>query len=451
MKTYIILLILLTLPSTVLSTPSDLSVTGDMGRGLSITIGGINFGSKASPEPLIWDDFETGTSGGPIGGTTAHINNLPGSPAWGGNGATFSATGLRSASTRAARSEFISSYGSGFKIPLSQQVVYFTYWYKINHLSAPSYTDNIKPFMWTGSRDGEAPIAYLGYGEQGVDGSGRNALQDIESLGNNTLWGSNITQLQEWVRLEFYIAQSDPNTFNGTYQFWLQRPGVSASLILNGDGDRKTRATAIGYDELNIMPYARLSGSQGAAQTESLTDDIYIDSTLARVELCDGSTWANKTFCEIQLPTTWSDTSITATVNPGAFTAAQTAYIYVVDANGDVNTNGYAVTIGSGDPVDPPTCETHPAECADQSECETASWYWYNAVCNAQPEATCSTDSNLCMTEGACNTAGWTWAAGQCWDYYEPPFSGGTGLTPFNSERRVRYSPSKLVKYKYIE
>jgi len=75
-------------------------------------------------------------------------------------------------------------------------------------------------------------------------------------------------------------------------------------------------------------------------------DDFYFDYTLARVELCNSSTWNLSTKCEVQPPTAWSDTSITALIHYGEFSVGDQAYLYVIDENGEVNENGYPITIG---------------------------------------------------------------------------------------------------------
>jgi hypothetical protein len=54
------------------------------------------------------------------------------------------------------------------------------------------------------------------------------------------------------------------------------------------------------------------------------------------------------TIREIQIPTAWSDNSITVTVNQGVFGSGMTVYLYVVDQNGAVNSTGYPITVGSG-------------------------------------------------------------------------------------------------------
>lgn len=75
------------------------------------------------------------------------------------------------------------------------------------------------------------------------------------------------------------------------------------------------------------------------------TDDAFVDYTQARVMLCPGSTWANRGACEIQVPMTWTISSINVQFNQGRFANGNTAYLYVVDSTG-ANSQGYSVTIG---------------------------------------------------------------------------------------------------------
>ena len=91
----------------------------------------------------------------------------------------------------------------------------------------------------------------------------------------------------------------------------------------------------------------------GRKDTNSMLyyDDIYVATgpyAQARVEIGNAPIYNNSTNLAILTPTSWSNSLIVATVRQGSFTSGQTAYLYVFDANGNVNTNGYPVTIGSG-------------------------------------------------------------------------------------------------------
>lgn len=80
-------------------------------------------------------------------------------------------------------------------------------------------------------------------------------------------------------------------------------------------------------------------------------DDIYIDDTYARVMIGNASTLARSTVREIQIPSTWSDVSITVMLNQGGFIEFDRVYLYVIDANGDVNREGYPLNANSSKPA----------------------------------------------------------------------------------------------------
>jgi len=77
-------------------------------------------------------------------------------------------------------------------------------------------------------------------------------------------------------------------------------------------------------------------------------DDLYTDYTQARVEICNVASWTDTSshHCEIQIPTLWTDSSISIVFNQGSFNSGNQAYLYVIDKNGNVNQNGYPITIG---------------------------------------------------------------------------------------------------------
>jgi len=89
-------------------------------------------------------------------------------------------------------------------------------------------------------------------------------------------------------------------------------------------------------------------------------DDVFIDFTLARVEISDSPTWSGARRKEVQIPVQWSNNSIDIRINTGTFSTGQAAYLYVVDASGKINEQGYPITIGkvsahSNSSPNPPT------------------------------------------------------------------------------------------------
>ena len=72
-------------------------------------------------------------------------------------------------------------------------------------------------------------------------------------------------------------------------------------------------------------------------------DEIYFDVTQSRVELGNANTWAGCTRRELQIPTQWSTTSVTVTVNRGQFTNTDIVYLYIVDSTGVSNSPWFVV------------------------------------------------------------------------------------------------------------
>ena len=76
-------------------------------------------------------------------------------------------------------------------------------------------------------------------------------------------------------------------------------------------------------------------------------DDIYIDTTFARIILANNSNYDDATVIEPQIPSAWNNTSITCVVNLGKLPENGTAYLFVFDAGNNHNPIGYPVTIGN--------------------------------------------------------------------------------------------------------
>jgi hypothetical protein len=75
-------------------------------------------------------------------------------------------------------------------------------------------------------------------------------------------------------------------------------------------------------------------------------DDVYVDTTWSRVLLGDSASYTACRKLEIQIPKTWSTSSITFISNPGAFAPGARVYLYVFDSNGSVNPTGAAINVG---------------------------------------------------------------------------------------------------------
>ena len=75
-------------------------------------------------------------------------------------------------------------------------------------------------------------------------------------------------------------------------------------------------------------------------------DDVYLNNSWARVEIGNNSIYGNCTHREIQIPSSWTSTSITITLNQGSFTNGDSIYFFVVDSLGNIS-NGYGAVLGT--------------------------------------------------------------------------------------------------------
>lgn len=143
-----------------------------------------------------------------------------------------------------------------------------------------------------------------------------------------------------WQRIDQWIVISTPNVANGRYDYYVD------NTLVGSAGDYATCSSAATN---GCQVDSWISPNYVNRTTINPTfwiDDLYVDNTQARVELCSGSSWANRGNCNIQIPSAWSGTSITVSANTASFTDGQTAYLYVVDAAG-VPSLGRAITIDS--------------------------------------------------------------------------------------------------------
>ena len=168
---------------------------------------------------------------------------------------------------------------------------------------------------------------------------------------------SQFPPVDTWCRLEVWIKPSSAaSTADGVLEYTFHNTaGIETVYSSN---------TVTNYDDSNRFRYWVFQNYMGNGLMDSpyapkvWMDDIYIAKTKARVEIGDNSDWDLCTHREIQPPTAWIDNSITITVNQGSFQDGNTAYLFVVDADGAVS-EGYPITFGAAS-ESPPT-RTNPA------------------------------------------------------------------------------------------
>ncbi len=346
--------------STSSGTPAIAGVSGTFYHGQAIAISGSSFGSKGHAGPMLWDDFDSGASGsavaGPSGGTQPQIHqgNLSGYSQWvrGGGGAIsdlsilFNSSAPKANSSRHARATFSGSsyWGLNLIVPYAQfttgNELYFSFYYRLTRTGA-SFPRQTKAWI---AYSASADRAYFSTAFDNCEQGGFRLHRTEGGFLDQgfPLDGKNISG--EWVRFETYLKQSAPGVANGTWQQLAYRPTLGTpQKLTNKLNNVQMRTTSADWIDWTFGgSYWSMCSSSDAGTID--IDEFYMDSTPARVEVCNAPTWAGSSKCELQIPNSWSDTSITATLKRG-YLGAGAAYVYVINAAGNVNASGYAVTI----------------------------------------------------------------------------------------------------------
>jgi len=337
-----------------LATPLVQNVSGTLSHGGTVTITGAGFGSKSKAAPLVWDN----ASGNSINDkwTGGWPSQLPGynlgyyAPMRGiglpHSHVTRYIAGAHAAMTGANAGYDVMMFKS-IALPALPYYIYASWYQRADDLWHFGGDNNFKTFDYS---DGDEPYAlnkswYICYGpphpdsntDAGIQWTNQTStpLSNPDRNGHNAWWGNAVNPTAgKWSKVEIAIKVS--NQSDGYINIWENGHQVMnyAGITDNYGGTR--RAIAVGG-------YARM---QGYTNNWRYFDDVYVDTTLSRVVLADKPVLSQATIVENQIPSAWSDSSITAQVNLGKFTQGQAAYLFVVDASGTVSATGLALTAG---------------------------------------------------------------------------------------------------------
>jgi hypothetical protein len=298
-------------------------LSGTVADGATIQISGTEFGTKPTAAPLKFDDFERGADDANVDGWDIH-------PA--GTTPTFSSVVRRQNSNVSARSNFVDGHWNSAigiaNTPLPR--IYLDGWY---YLDAPApYSRNHKPFRITSQDNNEPHLDYVMFC------NAPSLITSTVGILDQSWLGLGPTDFSKrWAHVQGYFEESSPNERDGVMKFWVDG-------VLQADQPVATRVTGdTRWENVWIGQYLGHDfddACAGIGDTYAYWDDVYVDTTQARVELGDAATYATSTHREIQLPTAWSSSSITVTVNQGSFTDLSSLYLYITDSSGRVNSVG---------------------------------------------------------------------------------------------------------------
>ncbi len=304
----------------------------------SVRIEGSGFGAHADNSPndpstlsVKFDDFENGVNGQPVQNGWFCDGTRP----------VYTNQNQRTGSGLSSYHHFHDNIYRCFigLADLGATEIYMSYWRRLDltYLIDPK---NFKELRFHGTNARENPMITWGVNAAPAPGQDLTvAFYADEAAG--TCWQGGLYRNGYWDRRELWIRIGDNP--GQRFKLWENAQQIvnyaSPSDFPGGSGPYLGDDGTFQYFGLGF--YLR-SGSDGVTQF----DNVYIDNTQARVEIGNAVTWTGCTHREIQNPTAWSDTSVSVTVSQGSFLNGSKAYIYVIDANGNVNSQGFAITLG---------------------------------------------------------------------------------------------------------
>jgi hypothetical protein len=327
-------------PISAKAAPQIIGATGTATHGASMTVTGAGFGT-GDTTPLTWDDFEAGTVG-------QNLSNSPKVGTWSLNSSPTPQYGTtyRHSGTKASYGSKTASGGDIFTsvlVPNSSGSLtdryYYASWWGYWHANC-SNRGQVKLIQFWGT------YQQNDYSPGFFHGGGSSTYIALENAGMTHMEWTDNANSDEWSQYQLVLKQSDINVPNGVIQIYL-----NGALIYN-------KVNIITHDRAGsywqkLIPHEGMTNQSGCSGDRFFAlDDIYMNNSWARVVLGNASTYAASTKLEIQpvdwTNPVWSSTNINIKANTGSYTSGQTAYLYVIDAAGAVNANGFALKIGSG-------------------------------------------------------------------------------------------------------
>jgi len=324
------------LASLAYGAPSISTVPGAPTHGGQLSIVGTGFGTKSPAAPVLWAPFDSGLNPSGLGVATAwqmHSAGIYHSPGTGFSG------GSARVYADAHSSEMLVLRVVGWHFNDPGQRSY------IHRRAKRLYNSSMAP---GGDVDGNGGLKslLLDYNSTYADSIvlNRSSNQWItQNLGDSYYYFGAANDKRAWQVEEFELEANSTSM-----AACVLRTYIDHSLVKASPTDGLVSMWAAGDQLLNDLSFWRYmsAATLSAAQVDEYWDDLYVDSTWARVVIGDASTLSASTHREIQIPSAWSDSGITITINQGAFAPGDTAYLYVIDAAG-VASEGRAITFGS--------------------------------------------------------------------------------------------------------
>lgn len=345
------------IPPFLWAAPSISSVSGTVSDRQTVTINGSEFGANG-PRVSLFEDFENGTDRSNISLTGPQVG------AW---SKTFNANLAKYTNADKVSGSLSGQFAfdSGVEEVYGGLLIYdATGWDQIfvsGWVKMPSGQPYPTPPQqnwklwwldnngnWGGGSGPNDLVIINGYSFNG----GANTFSNSGAISQRE-WANAYLSSGVWTRYSFWIKQ---DTSAGNFHAWVTSTANGFHKVWSSDNIKTSNSVA--DPKWHYFSHNAWANSTNTTTCKPLYDDIYLATgpyARARVEIGNKPTYTNCTNLTILTPTLWSDSSIAATVRQGSFTNGSSAYLFVFDANGAVNTTGYPITIGGPPPPAAPT------------------------------------------------------------------------------------------------
>lgn len=355
--------------ATAIAQPVIDEVRGVWEHEATVTVEGRGFGEKPRAEPLVWDDasgtqVQTLWDGAwPVDSTNRDFNLKYRDPIRGvkpphGRIGRYLAGAHGESKPRAGYNVMV------WKAYAQTGTTYASFWYQIdpawttggdnNHkmgihsTGEPPYVPPHFHIIYAG---GKGPSSATAAVQWNIYSGREQFLRENPRRNFARTWtggraGTNPTG--RWVKVE-YVAKWSAGD-DGFFRIY-----DDGALVLDYRG-----RTDAAPGTARAQAFGGFARPYGESTNWRYFTDLYFDTSHARVILGNRERLDDCTVREVQIPQVWSDGSVTIQANLGTFTAGDTAYLFVVDGNNEVNTRGAAVRIGGGSGGTPETAPAAP-------------------------------------------------------------------------------------------
>ncbi len=333
-------------PGIVWAQASIGSVSGEVSQNGLLNIVGSGFGTKSPAAPIKYDNFQAGTPGqtlqAGVGPAWEAWSNVQPSSNPQANYPKYSDQRPRFAGDKTLRQYFRNTpdgYVSNVSVIMRNltQKVYVSGWIWNDRSDDGATTGlrNVKIWQHNYNEWGTPTTRWDVYPENRSGHFTTEGCTPGSYTGN--VWSTSMPDKLQWQRLEIWHNRGSASE-SENLRAWVNGALEGQFTVPYVSGCSQNSVYLMSYADQN-------SSGNGLSWLDWHWGEIYIDNTLARVELGDNASFSACTHREIQIPTSWSTSQITVTANIGTFSAGSTAYLFIVDAAGNASA-GFPVTIG---------------------------------------------------------------------------------------------------------